>query len=251
MMALSTETEVLLEFYNQKIELDTKQVSQINVIETGYNIQTGIETTDKLRIYGPQELIDNYNVPIKKIDAKILEYNNQIRTLQEQILSLGQEANSIGCGTMTSPIWVDVDRDDLNYTGYGFSAPNPFSPLTGTIDVETVGLGTMTDVVPVGIGSYNNNNLSTCYDIGFPFTCSNTICAGYATSITNINAEIDALKALRDPLIIKVNTLKEGRISFQLQKYAYDQSKVKLNEQLQKTEAIITFLQDPANDEWL
>jgi hypothetical protein len=242
MMALSTETEALLEFYNQKIDLDVKQVSQINVVESGYDIQTGIGTTERLRVYGPQELIGNYNVPIGKLDDKILEYNNQIRTLQNQILSLGQSANAVGCGTIG--IAVTVFRDDLNYTGYGFSAPNPFSPLTGTIATATLGFGTMTEAVPVAIGSYFGD-VGTCYDP----PCGD--CAGFASSITSLNTQITSLKALRDPLIIKVNTLKEGRINFQLQKYAYDQSKVKLNQQLQKTEAIISFLQDPANAEWL
>jgi hypothetical protein len=242
-MAISTETEALLEFYNQKIILDTKQILQIGTIETGYSIKTGIGTTEQIRVYGPQELIDNYNVPIKKIDDKILEYNNQIRTLQNQVLSIGQSANAVGCGTTSVP-GVIVYRDDLNYTGYGFSAPNPFSSLTGTISTGTLGFGTMTEAVPVAIGSYFGN-LGTCYDP----PCGD--CAGFASSITSLNSQIVSLKALRDPLIVKVNTLKEGRISFQLQKYAYDQSKVKLNQQLQKTEAIITFFQDPANDEWL
>jgi hypothetical protein len=243
-MGISTQTEALVEFYNQKIVLDAKQITQVEIIESGYTIKTGIGTTEQIRVYGPQELIDNYNVPIKKIDNKVLEYNNQIRNLQDQVLSLGQQANAVGCGT-TSVDAVVVYRDDLNYNGYGFNAPNPFSPSTGTITSSTLGFGTITQANPVAIGSYFGD-VGTCYDP--ELGCG---CAGYATSISNLNTQITNLKALRDPLIGKVNTLKEGRISSQLQKYAYDQSKIKLNQQIQKTQTIINFLQDPANDEWL
>lgn len=246
-MAISTETEVLLDFYNQKIILDIKQISQIGVVESGYTIKTGIGTTEQIRVYGPQELIDNYNVPIKKIDNKILEYNNEIRSLQDQVLSLGQAANAVGCGT-TGVTAVTVYRDNLNYTGYGFSAPNPFSSLSGTILTSTLGFGTMTETVPIGIGSYYGN-VGTCY-AGL-LGCNSGTCTGYATSITNLNTQITNLKALRDPLIVKVNELKAGRIDFQLQQYAYTQSKTKLNQQIQRTQSIISFLQDPANDEWL
>lgn len=242
-MAISTETEALLDFYNQKIILDTKQISQVQVVETGYTVKTGIGITEQIRVYSPQELINNYNVPIKKIDNKVLEYNNQIRSLQNQVLSLGQEANAVGCGT-TSVTAVTVYRDDLNYTGYGFSAPNPFTSMNGTIQTSTLGFGTITEAVPIGIGSYYGN-VGTCYDP----PCGN--CAGYATSISNLNTQITNLKALRDPLIVKVNELKAGRIDFQLQQYAYTQSKTKLNQQIQRTQSIISFLQDPANDEWL
>jgi len=243
-MGISTQTEALIEFYNQKIALDTKQITQVVIVESGYTIKTGIGTTEQIRVYGPQELIDNYNVPINKVDKKVLEYNNQIRNLQDQVLVLGQQANAVGCGT-TSVDAVIVYRDDLNYTGYSFSAPNPFSPLTGTITSSTLGFGTITQANPVAIGSYFGD-VGTCYDS----PCGED-CAGFASSITNLNTQITNIKALRDPLIVTVNQLKASRIDFQLQKYAYTQSKVKLNQQIQRTQSIISFLQDPANDEWL
>jgi hypothetical protein len=77
------------------------------------------------------------------------------------------------------------------------------------------------------------------------------VCSGYATSIANLETQIQILQDQRDPLIEKVNTLKINRSDFQLQKYSYDESEVRLNAQLQKTEEIISFLNDPENDEWL
>lgn len=243
-MAISTQTEALVELYQQKNDLLQKQLLQVGVIETGYTIKTGIGTTEQIRIYGPQENIDNYNFPIEKIDSKVLEYNNQIRSLQEQVLSVGQAANAVGCGTTSAPAEI-VYRDNLNYTGYGFSAPNPFSSVNGTITSSTLGFGTMTEAVPIGIGSYYGD-IGTCYAplLG----CG---CTGYVTSIANLNAQITSLKALRDPLIVKVNTLKSGRADYQLQQYAYTQSTSKLNQQLQKTQDILNFFQDPENAEWL
>lgn len=246
-MTISTQTEALVEFYNQKIKLDTKQIVQVEIIEAGYEIKTGIEENDKIKVYGPQELINNYNIPIEKLDNKILEYNNQISNLQQQVLILGQQANSVGCGT-TSLNAVIVYQDILNYVGYGFSAPNPFQTFSGVMNSVTAGLGTATIVGLSSIGSYDND-IGTCYES--LFGCSAGVCSGYATSITNLNNQITNLKALRDPLIEKVNILKNGRADFELQQYAYTQSKSKLNGQIQKTESIINFLQDPANSEWL
>ena len=250
-MALSTETEALLGFYNQKLELDANQIVQVGIIETGYEIQTGVGETDKIKVYGPQELINNYNVPINKLDNKILEYNNQIRGLQQQVLNWGQSANAVGCGTTAAPAVV-VYQDTVYYAGYGFTAPNPFQSFSGTITSTTVGLGTINTVGVASIGTYLCN-VGTCYKPLFspPLGCSGGVCVGYADTITNLNNEITSLKALRDPLIEKVNTLKAGRADFQLQLYAYTQTKSKLNDQIQKTEAIVGFLQDPANAEWL
>lgn len=252
-MAISTQTEALIELYNQKISLDTQQLSQLTTIQSGYTIQTGTGTTETIRIWGPEEVIDNYDIPIKKLDNKILEYNVQIVELEQQVLSIGQTANSVGCGsTAFSPFWfllyppTTVYEDQLRYKGYSFTAPNPFSATNGTLNTGNLGIGTHNYINPVAIGSYFGP-VDTCNS----FECNSGICLGYATSISNLNAQIVSLQALRDPLIEKVNILKESRSAFELQVYAYTQSENKLNEQVQKTQEIISFLEDPANEEWL
>lgn len=251
-MAISTETENLIEFYNQKIILDQNQISQLNKVQVGYEIRTGIGTTERIKIFGPNELIQNYNVPIEKLDSKIVEINTQIVSLQTQIVVLGQTANSVGCGTMSWSIGFTttyVPKDQARYRGYTYSGKNPFQTIDGVLLTSNVGIGTQDYIVQTQDPfDFYFSPITTCLNI---FTCSNEVCAGYATSITNLQAQIEILQDQRDPLIEKVNTLKNARSDFQLQKYSYDESEVRLNAQLQRTEEIISFLNDPENDEWL
>jgi len=244
MMAISTETQALLNYYNQKKSLDSKQITQVQVIETGYNINTGISSSDSVRVYGPQELVANYNVPIKKIDNRIIELNTQIQNLQSDLLDVKQAANNAGC---PGPIWIigftttTVLQDNLvPYVGYGFSAPNPFSAISGTLNTSNSGIGTFNSVPGTSvIGSY----FEPIVDAGG--------CATYVSQINTLNGQISTLQTERNGLINKVNTLKKNRISFELQNYAYTESKNKLNEQIASTNSIISFLEDPANEEWL
>lgn len=130
-MSISQETEELIELYNQKISLDSKQLTQIDYVQSGYAIKTGPEESDKITIYGPSQAIEKYNPPIRKIDEKIAEINSNIQSLQYQILSLGQQANQAGCGSTLVPI--TVYKDVVRYQGYKFLPPNPFSPINGTL----------------------------------------------------------------------------------------------------------------------
>jgi len=245
-MAISTETQELINYYNQKKTLSNTQLSQVSTLQTGYVITTGIGVSDKVTIYGPQENIDNVSIPIQKLDTKILEYNNQIQNLQQQILIIKQQASSVGCGTYF-PLEI-VYRDRLGYVGYGFTPPNPYFSISGTIISSNVGVGTYTFAENEDIGT-SNSNLNICYN---PLAgCTSGECVDYVTSINNLQSQVTSLEALRDPLIEKVNILKKSRIEFELQKYAYNQSTNKLNQQVQEITNIVNFLEDPANDEFL
>jgi hypothetical protein len=244
-MAISTETQALLDLYNQKISLDTQQLSQINTVQTGYTITTGIEPSDQIKMWGPPVVIENYNLPIRKLDNRIIEINDQIDNLQSQILSVGQSANAVGCGTTGIFIFtvgfntITVYQDQLRYRGYTFTAPNPFSSIDGTLINNNSGIGTEDYIAQPILGVYYG-------PIG-----TAGICAGYATSITNLTNAIVELRSERDPLIQKVNFLKSGRSQYELQNYALDQSKVQMNTAINASSSIIGFLQDPANAEWL
>jgi hypothetical protein len=440
-MAISTQTEALIELYNQKNSLDSQQLSQVALVQGGYNIKTGIGTTEQIKIWGVNEVIANYDTPIEKLDDKIVEINNQINTLQLQLLSLGQEANLIGCGVdplsflfysfatvlfllfsgrsdLFSGILpediVVVYKDTLRYRGYTYLSPNPFetingtlvsvassdsqsatalvsngrvtsisvvnagkgyvsapsvtiaSPLiqsavgvattgapgivtainvsnagygytqapsvsiqpptvigpgigttatatayvsvgvvtgfevtnpgygytftptvtlssvgfgttataTSTIDSngrlqsitvvnpgsnyittpivyvgtpgDTAGLGTETYVDSVSIGIYIDP-IGTCIGL----SCDSGTCTGYATSISNLNSQITTLRTQRNNLITKVNILKAGKSGYELQNYAYNESTAQLNQSIAVNNALLSFFQDPANDEWL
>lgn len=249
-MAISTETENLINFYNQKISLDNAQISQINTVENGYTIKTGIGSTEQIIIWGPNDLISNYDVPIEKLDTRIVEINNEIAELQNDIAVWGETANSVGCGTTGWSIGFTttiVYEDQVRYKGYSYSGQNPFEAIDGILTIVNSGIGTQSYIQQVAIGSYFSP-IGTCYNL---FTCTTQICAGYATSISNAQSQISTLQSERNGLISKVNILKNGRSGFELQQYAYTRSKERLNQQIQDTQSIITFLTDPANDEWL
>lgn len=246
-MAISTETEALLDLYNQKISLDTQQLTQISAVQAGYTITTGVGSSDYIKIWGPTEVIENYNVPIEKLDNRIVELNNQIVDLQNIVLDVGQAANAVGCGTtgyfdafsFIGFSTITVPGDQLNYRGYTYTSPNPFSAINGVLTTGNSGIGTQDYITQPALGIYYG-------PIG-----TGGICAGYATSITNLNSQIVGIQNTRDNLITKVNFLKIGRSQYELQNYAYNQSTAQTTTSLATSNLIVDFLQDPANEEWL
>lgn len=248
MMAISTQTEALIELYTQKVELDKKQLEQINYIQAGYTIKTGIGESDQIKVWGPEEVIQSYDVPITKIDNQIIQINDEIKILQNQVLSLGQESNTVGCGT-TSTV-IEVYEDQLKYKGYAFSGSNPFNTIQGDLNSGNSGIGTYSYTTQVSIGTYYGPT-GTCYGLFTACALNPSLCPGYASSITTLNSQIVTLQSERDDLLEKVNFLKNGRIDSELQNYGYNQSKVKLNGSIAGSNSILSFLQDPANEEWL
>jgi hypothetical protein len=239
-VGISSETQGLLDLYNQKLSLDTEQLSQINTVQSGYTITTGIEETDYIKIWGPTDVIANYNPSIQTLDNKIIEINDQINTLQNQILSVGQAANAVGCGTTGIFLFtsigfstVTVVSDQLNYRGYTFTAPNPFSAISGTLINSNSGIGTEDYITQTELGVYYG-------PIG-----TAGLCSGYATSITNLTNSIVGLQTKRSCYIQKVNILKSGRSEYQLQNYAYEESKSQLNTSIANNQFMINFLKDP------
>jgi hypothetical protein len=248
-MAISTQTQALIDFYEQKNVLDTNQISQVNIVKTGYTIDRKDGSTP-IKIYGPDELISNFAPAINAIDQEIITINNQIKNLQQVVLGIGTIANSVGCGSTEWSVGfttVTVLQDNLNYKGYSYNSPNPFSQTTGNLNTSSIGIGTHDFISQVSIGTYYDP-VGTCNNI---MLCTSELCTGYATSISNLNSSISTLQAERNGLMTKVNYLKGQRISFELQKYAYDQSIQKINEQITISNLIIDFLKDPANDEFL
>ena len=246
-MPISTQTEALLELYNQKISLDQKQLEQVTTVQTGYIIPTGIGSTEYIKIWGPEEVIENYNVPIEKLDNRILELTNEIADLKTEILTIGQNASNAGCGTTSS--FVSVASSTINCKVYSLSGTNPFSQSTQTLSSSNLGIGVSNSIVTVSIGTYHAD-LSTCNEID----CSGApggSCVAAAASITTLSNQIGPLVTERDDLIVKVNFLKDARLQYELQNYAYNQSKSQINTSIGISSSIISFLEDPNNEEWL
>lgn len=266
-MAISTSTEALISLYQQKVESDTEQITQVTYTENGFTTQ--LANGDQFRLYGVQETLDYFDAPIEKLDARIVQLNTQIVGLQNTILNVGQTANSCGCGGATgfttsgnvpytyTPVFVGVNTttvyaDTLTYRGYSYTSPNPFSATNGTLSSGNVGVGTEDLTGQSSLGVYYGNVGVARTDINVNPICPGvTACTGYATSITNLTNQITPLQTQRDDLIVKVNYLKKERSRFQIRKYGFDRQKEELNAEIATSNAILSFFQDPANEEWL
>lgn len=235
-MAISTQTEALIDVYTQQISLNLSQIEQSTNVLNGYTINRGPDYPE-IKIWGPQEVIDNFSPAINALDNKIVEVNGEIQALQYQILSVGLAANGVGCGTTGTIVYVN--RDNVKYKQYSYTAPNPFSETVGILTNTTIGYGATNFIDYTGIGSYYGD-LVTYGE-----------CTAQHNQIVSIQTTINEKIGIRSDLLNKANILKEQRSSFELQKYAYNESINKLNAQIGICSSIIEFLQDPANDEWL
>jgi hypothetical protein len=232
-MSISTYTQNLIEYYESKKSNDINQKDQIEQTKVGYTI-TQPDGTPDIKVWGVVEILDNFDPPIKCIDTKIIEINDSIKQLQNAVLSIGQTANSVGCGTVGINT-INVYEDRLRYRGWGLNGTNPFNPVSGPLNISNIGIGTENYINPVAIGTY--------YD--FPGIVT---CVGYANSIATLNATITTKQTQRDDLIQKVNTLKGKRFQFELQKWGYDQTLDKLDNEITQSEDILDFLSTTDED---
>jgi hypothetical protein len=243
-MSISTYTQNLIEYYESKKSNDAKQKDQIQQTKVGYTIKQADGTPD-IKVWGVVEILNNFDAPIKCIDNKIIQINDSIKELQNAVLSVGQTANSVGCGTIGINS-ITVYEDRLRYRGWGLNGTNPFNPESGPLNISNAGIGTENYINPVAIGTYYGP-VSICTD-PLQIICNATICSGYATSISNLNSTITTKQSQRDSLIQKVNTLKDKRSQFELQKWGYDQTLDKLDNEISQSEDILDFLSTTDED---
>ena len=245
-MAITTTTEALISLYQQEIRSNTEQIQQVITTENGFTVP--LQDGSEYKLYGIQETLEYFNGPINKLDAKIIEINVKIVGLQKTILSVGQTANDCGCGGLGINT-ITAYADGLQYRGYTYTSPNPYAEIDGTLNTGNIGIGTEDIIVPISLGVYYG-------DVGvarttLPVCPGVTNCTGYATSISNLNSQITPLQTERNGLMQKLNFLKAERSQFQIRKYGFDRQKEDLNKEISSSNSIISFLQDPANDEWL
>ena len=247
-MSISTQTAALLDFYNQKISLDQKQLEQVNTVQTGYTITTGVGSSDYIKVWGPSDIIENYKQPIEKLDNRILQLNNQIADLRAQILTIGQNASTAGCGT--TGFSTTVVSPTVSCKIYSYTGSNPFETSTQTLSSSNLGVGATNTIVNVTIGTYKGN-IGTCSTITGCTGAPGGSCVAAAASITYFENQIPPIAAQRDDLMLKVNFLKNERVQYELQNYAYNQSRSQINSSIGISSSVIDFLKDPNNAEWL
>ena len=235
-MAAGPETEYLIESYKRSIEQDQKQLEQLDQVIDGIKIVTEVENEPTVIIEGVNDQINRFDPSTQGLDNRILTLNNQIRDLQDEILALGQSSNAVGCGSTSDGI-VEVVGDQVNLHIWSFTSPNPFSASQQVLTENNLGVGTYNGISTVSIGTH--------------FAVSGVAtCAGYATSISNLAAQITPLQTSRNEVITEVNILKEERARYQLQKYGYDVAKVQLEGEITKKQNLIIALEDPDNQQW-
>lgn len=243
-MTISTESQELKKYYLQKLTLDTEQLNQLNIMRNeGYSFRTGAGETEGVKVYSSKEMLDLFGSIIIPLDTQVIGINSQITSKQNQVLSLGLEANSIGCGgTQTIGFTtVTVYEDRVKYTGYDYSGSNPFQETNGTINTSNVGMGTYNYVTQVAIGTYYGP-IDTCNILLFLGCTSNQECQEFSNKIVDLNAEINSLRTTRDNLNDSINVLKAERIRYELQDYAYKKSKQTIEGDIANSQLMINIL---------
>jgi hypothetical protein len=237
-MASGPKTEYLISSYKKSVAQDNQQKEQLDQVISGIEIRTAEDEDPEYVIEGVSKQISRFDPATKGLDKRILEINNQIKTIQNQILVLGQQANIIGCGT-TSAAVVDVVEDRVILHSWAFTSPNPFSKSTQELSTNNVGVGTYDAVTQVSIGTY----------VGFATPIVGA-CVGYSNSITTLTNSLTTYRAERDAVIIQINVIKEARASYELQKYGYETAKAQLDAQIQKKSTLISALENPDNQRY-
>jgi len=212
------------------------------VSDDGYETRTGIGTTEKVKIWSVKEILESMSDIIEPLDSQIVSVNNDIKGLQTLVLSTAQQAIAVGCGTGTYVpgfTTVTVYHDVVKYEGYDYSGQNPFNADNGQINNNNVGLGTYNYVTQVAIGTYYGP-INLCNPEAF--SCNSTNCQNFSNTIDNLNIEINSLRSDRNAIISDVNVLKEERIKYELQDYAYRRSRQNLNQSIASSKSIINFL---------
>ena len=237
-MPAGPETEYLIESYKRAIKQDQTQLEQLDQVIKGLVIKTEEDEEPTAIIEGVNDQINRFDPSTKGLDTRILSLNDQIRGLQEQIVGLGQSANVFGCVGLGTTV-TSVIGDQVNLHIWSFTSPNPFSQSQQVLTANNLGVGTYNGISTVSIGTYANFASDDGVD-----------CAGYATSISNLQAQITPLRTQRNEVITEINILKEERSRYQLQKYGYDVSITQLNAEITKKQNLIVALEDPDNQQW-
>lgn len=239
------------------------------------------ETEVKDNVIEDSELIQKAQLKIidytdlaKIVDFSILDNLNLINDKKQQIIDIGNTHCGIcSCVQTTAAIngvvigigsYIQLDRVFISkYTNLNdFSSDEPFRyDNEFELNASTVGTGYKTNeleinyltddeqeayddngIVPVGLGSYRSFNGLLANGI----TSSET-CAGYATSISNLAAEIDALRqAITDSnsLRNKVNDIKDKKTEEEILLWALKHGRESMDELIDKDKSLLSTIKN-------
>ena len=260
-MGISTNTEALIAFQQQKIRTDKKQKEEVEYTMRGFSFE--FSNGETYNFPAINDVMNWYDDPAKKIDKRIYDLNVQIVNLQNQILAVGQAANDCGCGgsvgfgSTGNSFFVGfntitVYADTVTYRGWSYTSPNPFEEINGTLTGSNSGIGTetLTGITSIGV-YYGNVGVARTFIDLFPICPGVTTCSGYPPQIAALEAQIAPLQAERNSLLSKVNYIKSERAKYEIREYGYNAQMETLNNEITSSTNLINFLQDPSNEEWL
>ena len=210
------------------------------------------------RLAKDEQDVQNYKDLASISDRDLLDKVTQINQKKNEIIILMENAISTGCTSVLTEtpssvgIGSTVHNDSATIQKYQFddySTSNPYVSSTVDLTISNSGDGYSTQYT-VSAGS----SVGLYTTIGYDAThWSNmggsgngeTICAGYASSITNLIVEIENLQSLIDTnLITDTNTLKDKKSDSELFVWGQKRQETKLEAQKTSNENTKTLITD-------
>lgn len=206
------------------------------------------------RLAKDEQDVQNYKDLASISDSDLYNKVTQINEKKNQIITLINDAIGIGCssGITTSPGYIGitsfVTTDSAKVKKYQFddySTANPFVSSTANLSSSNIGDGYKTTFTINGgsdVGSYKTITYNALHQI---IPNGETICSGYASSITTLISEIQTLQSQVDQdLISDTNTLKNKKIDSELFVWGQKRQKTKLQQQKTENNNIKTLVTD-------
>lgn len=187
-------------------------------------------------------------------DSDLYNKVTQINEKKNEIITLINDAIGIGCssGITTSPGYIGitsfVTTDSAKIKKYQFdnySTNNPFVSSTVSLSSSNLGDGYQTIFAINGgsdVGLYKTITYNAVHQI---IVDGETICSGYASSITTLISEIQTLQSQVDRnLISDTNTLKSKKTDSELFVWGQKRQETKLQQQKTENDNIKTLVTD-------
>ena len=206
------------------------------------------------RLAKDEQDVQNYKDLASISDSDLYNKVTQINEKKNQIITLINDAIGIGCssGITTSPGYIGitsfVTTDSAKIKKYQFdnySTNNPFVSSTVSLSSSNFGDGYQTTFAINGgsdVGSYKTITYNPFHQT---FANGETICSGYASSITTLISEIQTLQSQVDQnLISDTNTLKNKKTDSELFVWGQKRQETKLQQQKTENDNIKTLVTD-------
>ena len=246
------------------------KVTEVNVFKTGPKVR------EESSIKESGRRVKEYSAILEPLDKQIIEFNQQIRTQQQLIISEQNSAIGAGCshddpaGHGKGTLYLNSVAVGVGSTVYGDKIileqysnkyektnPNPFGDAT----LEDLVISNVTE----GGKNRNYNSPFRVYDYDYDVYISGpnygkhiivNKWAGTAESgpdvpacVACINAqqaatdEINRLRILRDAKLADINALKEARMDDQIENWAHEREEVGFDDNRANTQRIINVIE--------